>query len=163
MRSLRALGISSLIAIVFAGGCIAAVRKGIGTLRGTSGSMEITHDGGDIQQGEMIYSVTVQQDEGVGVPEENFKLVSDAVQTALKSHSLYNASSGDLRLDLNVTRYVNRPGKKVLDITATLSRGNAVIGTADTSANLDGFGTSEEVAEAIGKATLKFLNQINDD
>lgn len=161
MRPIRALGYTALIAAVFAGGCIAAVRKGVGTLRGANGSMTITQDGGDIQPGEMIGAVSVQQNDGVGAPASDFTLVSNAVTSALQEHHLYNASNGDLSVRLNATRYVNRPAKKVLELTATLFRGDHVIATADMSADLNGFGSSEDVAEAIGKATVEFIDHVN--
>jgi hypothetical protein len=163
MRSLQTLGITLLVATIFAGGCIAAVRKGVGTLRGPRGSMTVTADNGGLAQGETIGSVDIRQTDGAGVPEDKFQLVSAAVRKALEAHDLYSSATGDMALSLNITRYVNRPGKKVLDITATLNRGDSVVGTAAMSANLNGFGSSEDVAEAIGKATIEFIDKVNDN
>jgi len=163
MRSLHTLGITLLVATIFAGGCIAAVRKGVGTLQGPRGSMTVTADNGGFAQGETIGSVDVGQQDGAGVPGRNFQLVSAAVRQALEGHDLYSPATGDMELSFNITRYVNRPGKKVLDITATLRRGDSIVGTATMSANLNGFGSSEEVAEAIGRATIEFIDKINDN
>jgi len=157
------IGIGLLIATIFVGGCIVAVQKGVGTLLGPNGSMTVTADNGGLAQGERIGSVDVREQDGLGVPDRNFQLVSAAVKQALEGQDLYSRATGDIELSLNITRYVNQPGKKVLDITATLTRGDSIVGTATMSANLNGFGSREEVAKAIGKATIGFIDNINDN
>lgn len=163
METRHTIGIGLLIATIFAGGCVLAVRKGVGTLQGPNGSMTVTADNGGVAQGERIGSIDVREQDGVGVPDHNFQLVLAAVKQALEEQDLYSRATGDLELSLNITRYVNRPGKKVLDITVTLTRGDSIVGTATMSANLNGFGSSEEVAKAIGKATIAFINNINNN
>ena len=104
MRSLHTLGITLLVATIFVGGCIAAVRKGVGTLQGPRGSMTVTADNGGFAQGETIGSVDADSETVPAFQGGTSNSSRPDVRQALEGHDLYSRGTGDLELSFNITR-----------------------------------------------------------
>jgi hypothetical protein len=155
----RLVFLIALIWIMLLGGCIVAARKGIGTLIGPKGKMEIVEQHGSVLPGEHIATVQIHNEVGDSVSAENLRVLQSQIQTQLQAADLYGG--GDLKLSMTLTNYTDRPAKKVLELEAVLSRNGDSLATAKLDVNLNGFAEHGAVADAIGKAVVYFLQQVS--
>jgi hypothetical protein len=142
------------------GGCIAAARKSIGTIIGPKGKMELVEDNGGIESGEQVRRVVIVNSVGDKVDAQEQATLQSSIESKLAAANLFGGGAADLTLTMNLTRYTDRPAKKVLNLKATLTRGDTTVGIAKLTADLNGFGDHEEVADAIGKASVEFLEHL---
>ena len=65
-------------------------------------------------------------------------------------------------LSMEFTKYIDRPAKKVLKLNGILSRDGITVGTAKMTSDLTGYASDEEMAEAIGKASVEFVQRLSE-
>jgi len=151
----------TLIALVASlSGCIMAARKSIGTIIGPRGKMELVEQNGTVQAGESVNRVIVTNNIGDEATPEDIDMLQQAIEDALRGADLYGGRDADMELTMELTRHVDRPAKKVLELTATLTRGDDTVAVAHLTADLNGFGDHAELSQAIGKASVEFLQHL---
>ncbi len=140
-----------------ASGCIMAARKSIGTIIGPRGKMELVQQDGTVQAGEGVDRVVVVNKIGDDATPEDIDLLRQSILDALNGAELYGGRNADLEFTMELTRHIDRPAKKVLELTATLTRRDDTVAVAHLTADLNGFGDHAELSQAIGKASVEFL------
>ncbi|MEE2908110.1 MAG: hypothetical protein VX527_09820 [Planctomycetota bacterium] len=151
---------SMLLIALTQASCIMAARKGLGTIVGPHGSMTIVSDHGDIQPGETIRSVRVQNLIGSQANDNEISALQSSIEKEMSRAGLLDANEGSLVLVMNLTRYTDRPAKKELQIRADITRDGSIEAVAVLKADLNGFGDKEAVREAIDKAAVRFCNEV---
>lgn len=152
-----------LMALVFVmtlGGCIAAVRKSIGTIVGPKGKMELVEENGGIEPGEKVGGVFIVNKLSDKVDATEISVLKSSIESKLASAGLFGGGAADLTLSMELTRSIDRPARKVLELQGTLTRGDLTVGIADLTVDLNGFANNQEVADGIGSATVEFLERL---
>ncbi len=151
--------VGALVVLIMLGGCFAVARKGIGTIMGPRGKAEIVSMPGQVEPGEGVKAVLVENHIGERLSPEDASLLRDRTMGALAGADLLGGGTADLTLTLEVNRFTDRPGKKVLEMKATLRRGDATVAIADLDADINGFADHEAVADAVGKAAVTLMEK----
>lgn len=149
--------VALLATVLMASGCIMAARKSIGTIIGPRGKMELVQQDGTVQAGEGVDRVVVVNKIGDDATPEDIDLLRQSILDALNGAELYGGRNADLEFTMELTRHIDRPAKKVLELTATLTRRDDTVAVAHLTADLNGFGDHAELSQAIGKASVEFL------
>jgi hypothetical protein len=151
----------SMILIAFTqASCIMAARKGLGTIVGPHGSMAIVSDRGDIQPGETVRSVHVQNLVGSQVSDDEIRGLQSSIENEMSRSGVLDANQGSLVLVMKLTKFTDRPAKKELRIRAEITRGGTIEAVAELKADLNGLGDKQAVREAIDKAAVRFCNEV---
>lgn len=149
-----------LTVTLFLSGCILAARKGLGTIRGAHGSMTILTNDGSVSQGETFDLIRIQNLVGGSFKRIDERMLKGAIETALAQSGYLNGSNADLVMLIQIKDFTDRPAKKDLGLSVEISRAGTSIATAVINADLSGFGSQDSVAEAIGRACVRFIEEI---
>jgi hypothetical protein len=152
----------SLVCIMTVGGCIAVARRGLGTIIGPSGKMELIEDHGGISPGERVAKVVIMDEDSGYFEEGKAAILQSAIESELNEANLLGGPKANLVLSMEFTKYIDRPAKKVLKLNGILSRDGITVGTAKMTSDLTGYASDEEMAEAIGKASVEFVQRLSE-
>ncbi|MDG2053351.1 MAG: hypothetical protein P8J86_01445 [Phycisphaerales bacterium] len=156
----RCLFLMALVFVMTAGGCIAAARKSIGTIVGPKGKMELIEYNGGIEPSEQVQSVFIVNKLGVQIEAKDISVLQSSIESQLAAAGLFGGGAADLTLSMELTRSIDRPARKVLELQGTLTRGDMTVGIAELTVNMNGFANNREVADRIGSATVEFLERL---
>lgn len=147
---------------MFSSGCIMAARKGLGTIVGARGSMTILSNDGSITGDDSIELVRIQNSTDESFEQDNLNNLKEAIETSLAEAGYLNGNQdGDLVMVVDITKFIDRPAKKELKIRVEISRSGKSIAKAELESNLQGFGSFESLAEAIGKSCTRFIKEVS--
>lgn len=137
-----------------------AARKGLGTIQGAHGSMTIIENKGGIDAGETIELVRIQNLVGGAFRNLDSRILKGAIETALSEAGYLGVGNGDLVMLVQITDFTDRPARKDLRLRVEISRAGARVAVAELASDLNGFGSQDSVAEAVGRACVRFLREI---
>ena len=155
------LPLITCLALMFClSGCIMAARKGLGTIQGPHGSMTIIDNKGSIDSSETIELVRIQNLVGGSFRSLDSRILKGAIESSLSKSGYLQGQDGDLVMLVQITDFTDRPAKKELRLRVEISRYGERIAVAELNSDLNGFGSQDSVAEAIGRACVRFLQEI---
>ena len=137
-----------------------AARKGLGTIQGPHGSMTIIDNKGSIDSSETIELVRIQNLVGGSFRSLDSRILKGAIESSLSKSGYLQGQDGDLVMLVQITDFTDRPAKKELRLRVEISRYGERIAVAELNSDLNGFGSQDSVAEAIGRACVRFLQEI---
>lgn len=137
-----------------------AARKGLGTIQGPHGSMTIIERKGSIGPGETIELVRIQNLVGGSFKRLDSTILKGAIENSLSKAGYLQGQDGDLVMLIQITNFTDRPAKKELRLRVEISRSGERIAVAELNSDLNGFGSQDSVAEAIGRACVRLLQEI---
>lgn len=150
----------SLVCIMTVGGCFAIARRGIGTIFGPSGKMEIIEDHGGISPSERVARVVIVDKDSGYFEAGKAAILQAAIESQLNDAQLLGGPQADLVLSMEFTKYINLPAKKLLKLEGLLTRQDITVGIAKITSDLTGYASNQDMAKAIGKASVEFLQRL---
>ena len=138
-----------------------AARKGLGTIQGAHGSMTILQNDSSFGPGETLELVRIQNLVGDSFKRVDSIVLRQAIETSLSEAGYLQGSNADVVMLVQITEFTNRPAKKELKLNVELSRSGEGIAAAEITADLNGFGSEDSVAQALGRACVRFIKEIS--
>jgi hypothetical protein len=122
--------------------------------------MELIECNGGIEPSEQVQSVFIVNKLGVQIKAKDISVLQSSIESQLAAAGLFGGGAADLTLSMELTRSIDRPARKVLELQGTLTRGDMTVGIAELTVNMNGFANNREVADRIGSATVEFLEHL---
>jgi hypothetical protein len=122
--------------------------------------MELIEYNGGIEPSEQVQSVFIVNKLGVQIKAKDISVLQSSIESQLAAAGLFGGGAADLTLSMELTRSIDRPARKVLELQGTLTRGDMTVGIAELTVNMNGFANNREVADRIGSATVEFLERL---